>query len=77
MACNYGLRTKFLDSTNYLTKFHPSSHACANFLQSLQRHISPAAYARELSKPSTDSASLLDQIEKSFSFWVCGFLGVT
>jgi len=48
-----------------------------NFLKSLQRHASPADWARELFKPSTDSASLQLHIKKMFSFWVWGFLGVT
>ena len=41
-------------------------------------HKSPAAIARELFKPSTDSASLLVDIKKkSFLLWVWGFLGGT
>jgi len=45
------------------------------FDQGLQRHNSPADWARELCKPSTDSASLW--VEKMFSFWVWGSLGGT
>jgi len=41
-------------------------------------HKLPAARARELFKPSTDSAYLLVDIEKKyFSFWVWVFLGGT
>ena len=44
--------------------------------QDLQRYNSPADWARKLFKPSTDSASLLVEIEKKiFLFWVCGSLG--
>jgi len=44
--------------------------------QGLQRYNSPADWASKLLKPSTDSASLLVEIEiKIFSFWVCGSLG--
>jgi len=34
--------------------------------QGLQRYNSPADWARKLFKPSTDSASLLVEIEKNF-----------
>jgi len=52
------------------------SPAIAKILaQGLQRYNSPTDWARKVFKPSTDSASLLVEIEKKFSFWVCGFLG--
>ena len=45
------------------------------------RHIlgnnSPASIARELFKPSTDSASLTVSIKKNYFIWVWGFLLVT
>jgi len=40
-------------------------------------HNSLADWPRELFKPSTDLASLLVEIEKNASFWICGFLEVT
>jgi len=44
----------------------------------LQSYNSPGDWARELSKPSTDSASLVVKIDKKrFSFSVGGFLEVT
>ena len=47
-----------------------------NFGASLQRCNSPPDWARELSRPSSDSASLLLEIEKKrFSFSVWGSLG--
>jgi len=59
---------------------NPFSPACATFLQffkSLQRHDSPANWAREQFKPSANSASLQLQVKKYFSFWVLGFLKVS
>jgi len=45
------------------------------FCKGLQLYNSPADWARELFKPSTDSASLLVEIVKFFfSFWVWGSL---
>ena len=38
------------------------------FLQSLQSYNSPGDWARELFKPSADSASLVVKIEKKFRF---------
>jgi len=44
----------------------------------LQSYNSPGDWARELFKPSTDSTSLVVQIEnRNFSFWVWTFLGGT
>ena len=43
----------------------------------LQRCSWPADWARELFNPSTDSASILVEIETNFSFWVWGSLGGT
>ena len=40
-------------------------------------HNSPAATAREVSKPPTASASLLVSTEKNFQFWIWGSLGGT
>ena len=52
------------------------SRARQNFASSLQRCNSPLDWARELSKPSSDSTSLLLEIEKKrFSFSVWGSLG--
>jgi len=42
-------------------------------LKSLQSHTLPAARAREVFKPSMDSASLIPEIEKNFLGWVWGF----
>jgi len=51
---------------------------CPAFYRALQSYNSSGDWAREPSKPSTDSASLLLEIEKkSFSFSVRGFLEVT
>jgi len=49
------------------------------FCRTLQSYNSPGDWARELSKPSTDSASLVVKIEKKkrFSISVGGFLEVT
>ena len=44
--------------------------------QGLQHYNSPADWTTKLFEPSTDSASLLVEIEKKFFlFWVCGSLG--
>jgi len=54
------------------------SRASQNFGAGLQRYNLPAGLARRLFKPSTDSASLLFEIEnKNFLFWVWGSLGGT
>jgi len=56
--------------------WNPLSPAIAKILaQGLQPYNSPADWAKKLFKPSMDSASLLDEIEKKISFWVCGCLG--
>jgi len=49
--------------------------ACKNhcFDRALQHYYSPADFARELFKPSTDSASLVVQIEKKFFVLHVGF----
>jgi len=40
-------------------------------------HNSPAAAAREVFKPSTDSASLVVPSQKNFQVWIRGSLGGT
>jgi len=59
--------------------FNPFSPACATFLAELCKSYNlPGDWARELFKPSTDSASLVVNIEiQNFSFWVWAFLGKT
>ena len=54
---------------------NPLSPACVTFLQNLQFYNLPAARARELFKPSTDSTSLLVEIEKKFFRFGFGFCG--
>jgi len=51
-------------------RFNPFCPACATFLQ---RYNSPADWAWKLFKPSTDSASLLVEIEKKFFVLGLGF----
>jgi len=46
----------------------PGSNFCCKYLKSLQSHALPAARARELLKPSVDSASLVPEIEKKNFF---------
>ena len=56
--------------------FNPLSPAIAKILaQGLQRCNSPADWARTLFKPSTDSASLLVEIEKKFFILGLWFFG--
>jgi len=43
---------------------NPLSPVCATFCKAFQRYNSPADRARELFKPSTDSAGLLVEIER-------------
>jgi len=64
--------TSLVYSENNIAEYcvNPLSPAIAKILaQDLQRYNSPADWARKLFKPSTDSASLLVEIEKkSFRF---------
>jgi len=54
------------------------SHKSPKSCRALQSYDSPGDWARELSKPSTDSASLVVKIKKTkrFLFLVGGFLDV-
>jgi len=59
-------------------QFNPSSPEIAkNLTQGLQGYSSPADWARKLFKPSTDSASLLVEIEKIFRFGFVVLWGIT
>jgi len=47
------------------------------FCKALHSYNLPAARARELFKPSTDSANLLVEIKKNFSLWIWVFFEET
>jgi len=56
----------YADLREYVLIVKPIRPTTNYLYPSLQRHNSPAAIARELFKPSSDSASLLVSIKKFF-----------
>jgi len=61
----------------YLALSVPRVPLFLQFFKSLQSHKSPEDWARQLFKPSTDSASLKLQVKNFFSFSILGFLKET
>jgi len=76
--CPWLFLCKFFKAGCKLVSLPFQSHVRHFSCRALQFYNSPGDWARELFKPSTDSASLAVKIEKkNFSFWFWAFLGGT
>ena len=65
---------RFGDFSSRVISSCDKTHSGHFFDQDFNSIYSPSGWARELFKPSTDSASLLVEIEKKCLFYVCGSL---